>query len=138
MSVQPVIIVQPLTAREENLGLDPYDSPRRFHVAHPLHFNAVAVGLLSSSPVHGDVVPVHSVVVYPGPLWVPPRQPLRLGGVAVVFFFESGEGGRVAVLAAGLVALEDGGGGGGGGALEGLRGGGGEGAVGVVVEEEGE
>lgn len=55
-----------------------------------------------------------------------------------MFFFESGEGGRVAVLAVGLVALEDGGGGGGGGALEGLRGGGGEGAVGVVVEEKGE
>ena len=88
---------------------------------------------MAPTAVHSDIVAVCFVVIYPGTFLISPRELLRLC-VAIVFF-ESGEGGRVPVLALGLIAFEDGGG---CVALEGFGGGGCEGAVGIVVEEKGD
>ena len=77
-------------------------------------------------------MPISFIIVHTGPFLIPPRESLLLG-VAVVFF-KSSECAGVSILAFGLVALEDGG----CTALEGSGGGRCEGAIGVIVKEEGD
>ena len=106
--IQPFVIIQSFTARQENLRLDPDTSYRRFHVTCPFHFdgtNFPSTNLIATA-VHSKLVAIGVVVVYPWPLLIPPWQPLRLR--VAVLFFNAGESCGFSVLAFGLVAFEDG------------------------------
>ena len=128
-SIQSIIIVQPLTTRQENLRRDSYHSFRGFPVARALHSNYIS---LFSTAIDGDIAGVNFCVVRYRPLLIAPCQPLRL--CAAIMFFESRERSGVLILASGLVAREEGRGRAG---LESSGGGGSE-AVGGVVKKEGE